>query len=210
MTQSYAAKLTGIEHYWAVIKEIGGTGAEFTIPEIAQQSKAHNDTVGDYVRRLVKGGYLAAAGWREVASSWRPTNISKARTYRLVRSAAAAPSLRRDGTPGLYGLGRQQMWNIIRGGQAAGGIDALTLQMLASTDQVPVSLNTCKDYLKKLEAAGYLFVLEPAANHRLSTYRLHRRMNTGPLAPVLMQAGTIVLDRNLNEVVGQPAVEELL
>jgi len=207
MDKPYNARLVGIEHYWTVIKATAGQ--PFTVSEIAAQTQAHVDSVGDYVRRLVRGGYVAAHGWVEVASEWRPTVPQRARTYRLVKRAAAAPSLRRDGSPGLYGLGRQQMWNILRGSQATPGIDATNLQLLASTDVVPISLAAAKDYLKTLHYAGYLAVLQPAANHRLTVYRLVRRMNTGPLAPLVSRTRGLVIDRNRGEVVSPVTIEDV-
>lgn len=207
-TMGYPGRLVGIEHYWTVIKGFAGRGEVFTIHEVAQQTAAHDDSVGDYVRRLVRGGYVEPAGWRAVASTWRPMIVAKARTYRALQSSGPAPSLRRDGSPGLYGLGRQQMWNILRGSQAAGGIDARQLALLASTSAVPVGIGTAKDFLKLLVAAGYLAVVRPAAHHRPALYRLHRRMNTGPLAPMISRAKAVVIDRNRGEALAPVLIEE--
>lgn len=202
-------RLSGNDHYWQVIRRAGARRREFTLAEVIEQTAAHKDSVGDFLRRLVRAGYVEQVGWREVGHKGRdeaPT--SRARLYRLVRAPAQTPSLRRDGSEALYGRGRQQMWNILRGPQARRGIDANNLQLFASTNVVPVSLGSAKEYLRFLAAAGYLRELARAANHRLTVYQLIPSMNSGPEAPKLLRARG-VYDPNRKAVLGSLVAEEV-
>lgn len=202
------ARLKGHDHFWKVIREVGADGAEFTINDIVRETAAHKDSVGDFIRRLTRTvpPVAAAAGYREVRNgTWKPSSSVRARTYRLLRAPNETPSLRRDGTEGLYGRKRQHLWNILRGPQAREGIDAAELAMLAETAELPIAVTAAKEYLQKLEAAGYLIVLQVAANNRLTRYRL--RPGNGPKAPKLLKA-QLVYDPNRHEIVGPAFCEE--
>ncbi len=204
------AKLTGHDHFWRVIRELGAGGASFTISDVVGQTRAHKDSVGDFVRRLCRATPPIAerAGYREVkAAHWGEGKSTKAVAYRLLQSPRDTPSLRRDGTPGRYGQMRQQIWNILRGPQARAGITAGELAFLAETDR-PVKQSTAAEYLIWLHAAGYLVVEEKAAHGRLTRYRLRPSMNTGPLAPKLLKT-RVVYDPNRLEVMGSTPIEEV-
>ncbi len=204
------ARLKGYDHYWRVIRELGADGAEFTIADVVQQSNAHPDSVGDYIRRLTRTTppILEHVGWRQVRNPrWRPGVWTKARTFRLLQSPRETPSVRRNGEESRYGRIRQHMWNILRGPQGRAGIDARELVMLAETEEFPIALGTAKEYLQKLEAAGYLSVEQVAAQHRLTRYRLRPSMNTGPKAPKLLKT-RVVYDPNRKVIVGTALAEE--
>lgn len=197
------ARLKGHDHFWKVIREVGAGGAEFTITDIAMETSAHRDSVGDFIRRLTraKPAIAKAVGWRTVKNGTWKTGTTRARTFKLLRFPHETPSLRRGGLDGAYGLGQQAMWNILRGPQARGGIDASELVMLAETPVGTIALGTAKAYLRRLEAAGYLVVEQAAAPDRLTRYRLPPRMATGPRAPKLLKA-SLVFDSNRRTVVG--------
>lgn len=204
------ARLKGHDHYWNVIRELGAAGAEFTIAEVVRETAGHKDSVGDFVRRLTRTvpPIAEAVGWRQVRNpNWKPGSFVKARTYRLLLTPHETPSVRRSGEDGSYGRVRQHMWNILRGPQARSGIAANEMVMLAETEEFPISLGTAKEFLRKLEAAGYLVVDQVAANNRLTRYRLRPSMNTGPKAPKLLKT-ELVYDPNRKTVVGAALAEE--
>lgn len=195
-------RLRGHDYIWDVIREKGNLGVEFTVLDIVGQTNAHKATVHDFILRLTRAEEPIAekAGWRG-EGHWRQ------RTYRLLQRPLDTPSLRRDGTAGLYGRGRQQMWNILRS-RAGAAYDAEELVLYASTDTVVIALGTAKEYLQRLAKAGYLTVVQRAANHRLERYRLRPSMNTGPHSPKLLRT-RVVYDPNRRELVGTTIAEEV-
>lgn len=204
------AKVSGHDHFWRVIRELGAGGARFTISDVVGQTRAHKHSVGDFVRRLCRATPPIAerAGYRQVkAPHWGEGKSTRAVTYRLLQAPFETPSLRRDGTPGRYGELRQQMWNILRGPQARAGITSSELVMLAETDR-PIKQGTAAEYLIWLHAAGYLVIEEKAAHGRLTRYRLRPSMNTGPRAPKVLKT-RLVYDPNRLEVVGAAQAEEV-
>lgn len=199
-----AKRLTGHDHFWRVIRKLGARGREFTIAEVAAQTNAHTDSVGDFIRRLTRSTPPIAepAGKRPMRNPhWAVDETVPATTYRLLQSPGETPSLRRDGTPGQYGRRRQNMWNILRGPQARAGVDAKMLTALASTASLPISLGSAKEYLQRLDAAGYLLADADPAKRRLTVYRLRSAMNTGPEAPKLIR-GTVIYDPNRRTLMG--------
>lgn len=194
-------KLRGHDRYWEVIGKVGRDGAEFTLLDVVGQTNGHKYSVLDFIKRLVRGERLAEAGWRGEGHF-------RQRTYRLLKWQGQTPSLRRDGTPGRYGRGRQQMWNVLRSPHAVRGIAADDLSMLAATDDVAVNIASAKEFLLVLEQAGYLRVLQKAAQHRLTKYQLLPSMNTGPLAPKVLKT-KLVYDQNRRTVFGTAVAEEV-
>jgi hypothetical protein len=194
-------RLRGHDHYWDLIRNLGKGGEVFTLVDVVGASNAHKATIGDFVKRLVRAGILETAGARG-EGRWSQ------KAFRLLESPRETPSLRRDGEKGDYGRSRQQMWNVIRGPQARDGIAGDELAMLAATDDVSVALPSAKEFLQRLEKAGYLTVIQKAANNRLTRYRLKPSMNSGPLAPKLLRA-RIIYDPNNRTIVGSIAAEEV-
>lgn len=143
------------------------------------------DTIRDFLRRLVKGGYLRVV--RE-----EPTNGtgSPRRVYRLVKDQPDAPQLRRDGTPAVrVGRANEQMWRTMKMVDRFGYAD---LAMLSSTESCRVTFETAKSYVVALHTAGYLKRIDRGL------YRLRPDMNTGPLAP-MVQRTDWVFDPNLKK-----------
>lgn len=193
-------RLRGHDHYWGVIRDLGKDGGTFTVKDVVGATTAHHATVDDFIRRLQRAGIIMSAGLQG-EGHWAQ------KQFRLVESPRETPSLRRDGKPGDYGRSRQNMWNIIRGPQGRGGIAGDDLAMLSATEEVPVAINSAKEFLQRLAKAGYLSVVQKSAHHRLTRYRLKPSMNTGPLAPKLLRA-RIVYDPNNRTVVGNAIAEE--
>lgn len=208
------ARLTGHDHFWKVIRELGEGGREFTIADVVGETVAHRDSVGDFIRRLCRTEppIAESAGWRQVRNrQWGPGKV-RARTYRLLRAPVETPSLRRDGATGLYGRKRQAMWNILRGPQARSGIDARELAFAAETAELPIAIGTATEYLRKLERAGVL-QLVAAGRHAgrgasaLPRYRLPPG-SFGPKAPKLLKT-ELIYDPNTRQLVGSAPCTEV-
>lgn len=193
-------RLRGHDHYWEVIRRLGKDGAAFTVKDVVGESNAHHATVDDFIKRLVRAEFLRQEGTRGEGRFAQ-------KLFVLVHASRETPSLRRDGTPGQYGRARQQMWNVIRGPHGRSPLSAADLVMLAATEDTPIALGSAKEYLQRLEKAGYLQVVQKAAQHRLTRYRMRPAMNTGPMAPKLLRT-RIVYDPNTRALAGTAVAEE--
>lgn len=192
------AKLTvrvprGQQAYWEIIREL----RTFTISEIDARCFVHRDTIGDYVRRLVKAGFLVVEG-----------NRGDAVVYRLEIDQPNAPRVRRDGTLAAEpGIGQDRMWRSMK------MLKTFTAEELASSASIEdetVTVGTAKEYIKHLQRAGYLAVVIAATpGYRPGTgnparYRLRPDMITGPLAPQIQRTDW-VWDPNRKAVMGPEA-----
>ena len=98
--------LRGYEHVWSVILQLTRSGDSFTRHDVDQACCDPNDTtVTDYLRRLLKAGYLAEIG----TSPGR----HRRKVYRLVKRQDEAPRLRRDGSAAPVPV-NQLLWNTMR------------------------------------------------------------------------------------------------
>lgn len=194
----------GQQGIWEAIRE--RRAQPWSLREIWRDTGVGNvETVRDYVRRLVAGGYVArqAPGSHECG---RPAQ-SQAIAYVLTRDGGAeAPRLRRDGTE-VPPTGQEAMWRTLRmiGGD---GVTADDLVVMASTDVRPVARSAAATYLQHLAHAGYLRVIEegrpghrPGAG-RPARYALRAGMNTGPAAPMIARVTHAVWDPNRSAFVG--------
>lgn len=151
--------------------------------------------IRDYRRCLVAAGILKQVG--------KPASRYVEATYRLVKDEGLeAPRVRKDGTRVTQGMAQEQMWRTLR--MAKGDINGRELAAHASTKSVPVAESAARDYLKHLNAAGYLAATQAHYGTR-TRYRLTR--NTGPRPP-MVQRTDAVFDPNLGEVVWVRPVNE--
>ncbi len=204
-----SVRLRGHDHFWDLIRGFG-IGGEFTLADICGGSAAHKSSVTDFVLRLTRAGIIERAGTRKVSNPhWNTGGAVEANLYRVLKTPRPTPSLTREGKPGRYGQKRRQMWNIIRGPQGRAGFTSLDIVLLAETDEVTISEATVKEYLRRLEFAGYL--KRVAGTHRRAPYRyrLLVSMNTGPLPPKLLKAD-IVYDQNRRAVYGTVVAKEVI
>ncbi|WP_026379390.1 hypothetical protein [Afifella pfennigii] len=200
--RAHSPVLTGIDHYWSVIRDLGRGGATFTATEVFNQSKQRRlEAVSDYLRRLAKAEYL------EIVEPHRPGGRRKTRptVYRLLRRPTETPHPRRDGTPARQGLGQAQMWTAIR---ALDAFTAAELAVAASTEEVSVARATALSYCKALKRAGYLTVVSPAGPGRAEVWRLRPSMKKGrPEAPKILRT-KVVYDPNTGEIWPRPVEAE--
>ena len=116
--------LRGYEHVWSVILQLTRSGDSFTRHDVDQACCDPNDTtVTDYLRRLLKAGYLAEIG----TSPGR----HRRKVYRLVKRRDEAPRLRRDGSAAPVPV-NQLLWNTMRR-LLRDGFNARELAAFAST-----------------------------------------------------------------------------
>lgn len=182
--------------FWSIIRALNVQGP-WTISEVHDETnERHRNSVADYVYRLARGRFAVVVGRKNVRGRLE-------KTYRLLRSPADAPSLRRDGTatprPGI-----ERMWTAMR------TLKQFTTRELAfaAADTAPIPLLTAERYVAHLLSAGYLIVVSPRARSP-AIWRLRPNKNTGPKAPKILRLH-IVFDANRNEIVGGPVTAEEL
>lgn len=170
---------------WASIR----ARVEFSQLEVQDDTLIHWDTVGSYVRALVKSGHvevIAGPGERRDGhcAPWR---------YRLVLDVGRlAPQVARDGSATRPAPGVQAMWTAMRILRTFNR----PLLLQACTEPRP-SDATAKSYIARLAAAGYLRGREPERGIGVrppTVFDLVR--DTGPLAPAITRDRR-VFDRNL-------------
>lgn len=173
----------GQQGFWEIVRALHRQAGEFSAHDVELRSNVHRSTVADFIRRLVKGGYL-----EEVRQEPRPGHPRP--IYRLLRDQPEAPKLRRDGSPAIdQGRGQDQMWRAMK---MVERFTAPDLVLLSSTADYRVTRETAKAYIKHLHLAGYLNRLAKGV------YRLRPDRNTGPLAPQVMRT-PFVFDPNTHE-----------
>lgn len=166
---------------WAKIREL----RSFTIPEVAAGSGVGKKTAADYVKALLKGGYVE----RQEERRPRPT------IYRLINDIGTeAPRLRRDGTPFAMGRSQENLWRTMRFG---GSFTPAALAIEASTEETPVSPVAAAAYCRYLAAAGYLLVGSGSGADR--SYTFIQARNTGPKPPQVQKVRQ-VWDPNVGKV----------
>jgi hypothetical protein len=176
----------GCEGFWAAMLRLDALGP-FTVSAIDAEGNSDRADVAQYVRRLVKAGYV-----REVPN-WVPGGE---KLYRLVKRQRAAPRVRRDGT--LVGPTLQQrVWTAVR--TQRGGFTIADIAFAAG-DAKPLPRAAVALYIRRLLRAGYLARV-------VGGFRLKPGMSTGPRAPTIHQV-TLLWDPNLQRVVGDDHVAE--
>jgi hypothetical protein len=183
----------GQEGWWQAIRALDAK-RPWSVAEIFGETIhcSHKQTVHDYVRRLVKGGFAQVVEERD------STCRTPEKLYRLTKRPAEAPSLRRDGTA-LPQSGTLLMWIAIRNLRQ---FDVHELRGVVGQIR-PLQLSTVKRYVQYLAAAGYLTVFAESRPGLAAIWRLKPRMDTGPLPPKILRAH-VVWDSNRNVVMGGP------
>ncbi len=192
----------GAQGYWDVIRVIGRSGRTFAMRDIKDVFHLINrwvvgdnghcpgqDDISEYISRLVKGGYIT----------------KKNGMMELVKDAGqCVPRLKRDGSPTRAATGQDYMWRAIRMNKV---FSPKELMIAASTDAVKITMQTAKDYIKHLKAAGYLKVVTPhQGGRKAAVYRLYPNRATGPAAPQVMRDKR-VYDPNIKRVMTPQAAK---
>ncbi|WP_034627163.1 hypothetical protein [Desulfocurvibacter africanus] len=171
------SRMRGQDHYWRIISDLDRDKKPITVSSVHALSNGSRAAVVDYVRRLVKGGYLRPAYM-----------LGPAQVYELERGSLQTPRLDKDGQTVRMGSGREKMWLIMRMKKP---FNYRELADAASADGVRVAEGEAKDYVKHLFKAGYLAEVEKFGPHRLARYRLCDDRDTGILPPQIQRTKQI-------------------
>lgn len=198
------------QRVWEAIRRLHLAGEPFSeamiysaIPQ-AERENIEMSMLRDYRRSLVAGGVLT------VAIEHGP------RTPAMLTLAndcgVEAPRLTRYGQPVTQGLAQEQMWRTLRMQQGGADTNGRELAAHASTPDVPVAETAARNYLQRLNAAGYLICTREGHGTNgkggvQARYRLNPARNTGPRPPMICRT-KVVWDPNENKVVWMPPVTE--
>lgn len=185
-------------------------GKTWSRNDLCDKTGINEGTADTYLACLLAGGII------EVDHVDAPTyrGVAKGKVhYKMVRDVGAeAPRLNKKGEPVTQGLAQEQMWRTLR--MLKTDINARELAAHASTEAVPVAHTAASDYLRTLDAAGYLdCTREQRHNPKMRggsqamRYRLKVARNTGPRPPMICRTRA-VFDPNENRIVWQPEVTE--
>lgn len=189
--------LRGQAHYWKVMRDQHAEHGSFTISSIDRASRVARQEIATFIRRLDAAGYIECVGSSE-------THSSPEKHYRIVRNQAECPRLSKGH---VQQTGQRNMWNLLRGPMGREGITARDLAAFASTEELPVGLETAKSYIKTLSVAGYLACLAKGGPGKPAVWRLKPAMNTGPLPPMILRS-KMVYDQNADRIMGDVLAEE--
>jgi hypothetical protein len=161
---------------------------DITVGALCRETGISRHTVGDYVRCLAAGGFLA-----------RSNPGAAVPRYALARDVGKdAPRLREDGSP-LPATANERMWAAMK------ALSRFTYRDIAFTARVPAE--TAKDYLKNLRAAGYLAVLRESGPGIPTDHKLLPSRNTGRQPPQILRIQA-VYDPNEGRIVHPPELVE--
>ena len=167
----------GRDGIWMLIRHY----KSFTKKQITNESQMHESTVSNYLKQLVKMGYLR---------SEKSTKASQAIVFHLIKdSGQHRPDLNVKKPNG-----QQKIWMALK---PLKRFTCKDVSLICSTPND--STNT---YLLKLCAAGYLKVVVSvnAVKGKPNTYVLDAQKDKGPRAPQIKK-NKFVYDPNINEVV---------
>ena len=177
---------------WETVRRLGKFTSADVVCEASHTTKMNDSTVRGYLYKLKNGGYISISG-----CNYKRNFVEH--IYELVNDVGSeAPRINRDGTPSLRAQRTENLWRSIR---MIKEFDERELTMVASTEQLPVSLMHARNYISTLNRAGYLTVIKKhAITGGRARYRLKPNMNTGPKPPRKRSVKQL-FDPNLDQVV---------
>lgn len=179
---------------WAQIRK---NREGFTQAQIAEHGKVSEDAVKDYVKVLLKAGFIAVIDSKVINA------VCKRNTYRLlIDNGVEAPRISKQGVVVTQGSVNEAMWGTIRRLLKGKSFDYRELAAFASTSKQVVAEETAKTYVCMLANAGYFELVEPPVKGRRARpgrYQLIAKMDTGSRAPMIQRTKQ-VYDPNRNEV----------
>lgn len=169
----------------------------FTQDQIAVRGKVSESAVKDYVKALLKAGFIAVIDSEAVGT------MCKRHTYQLIKdNGVEAPRISKQGVIVTQGSVNEAMWGTLRRLLKGRDFDYRELAAFASTSKQVVAEETAKTYVHMLANAGYFECVTPAVlgrRARPGRYRLKANMDTGSRAPMIQRTKQ-VYDPNRNEV----------
>ncbi|WP_423708633.1 hypothetical protein [Undibacterium sp. WLX3042] len=169
----------------------------FTQAQVVERAKVSEDAVKDYVKVLLKAGFIAVIDSEPVGT------MCKRNVYALIKdSGIEAPRLTKKGEVVTQGSVNEAMWGTLRRVLKGQTFNYRELASFASTSTQEVSEETAKSYVFMLAGAKYLECVKPPVLGRRAQpgrYRFRPQMDTGPRAPMIQRTKQ-VYDPNRNEV----------
>jgi Mn-dependent DtxR family transcriptional regulator len=183
--------LRGHEHFWRVICELDRGEHPWMTKDVDGRSNADMASVRDYVKRLLKAGYVRIV---------HPAAGGSA-TYRIAKPSREAPRLRRDGSEVAEPL-QDRLWRAMK------LIKTFSSAELAASIEPAADVVATDSYCKILARAGVLAVAEKGRPRGAkSIYRL-RMTDLGPIAPKVLRA-KLVYDPNGRQILGEAETKEV-
>lgn len=182
------------QRIWAQIRKQRN---RFTQAQIAERGKVSDDAVKNYVKVLLKAGFIAVVDSEEVG------RICTRNIYALIRdNGVEAPRINKNGEVVTQGNVNEAMWGTLRRLLKGRDFNYRELASFASSSSQTVAEETAKTYVYMLTNAGYLELTAPAVigkNARPARYYFKANMDTGPRAPMIQRTKQ-VYDPNKNRV----------
>lgn len=179
---------------WAQIRK---QSDRFTQAQIAERGRVSEDAVKDYVKVLLKAGFIAVIDSEPVGT------MCKRNVYALIKdNGVEAPRITKKGEIVTQGGVNEAMWGTLRRVLKGQSFNYRELASFASTKTQEVSEETAKTYVFMLAGARYLeCVTAPVLGRRAQPgrYRFRPEMDTGPRAPMIQRTKQ-VYDPNKNLV----------
>lgn len=184
----------GQQGIWEAVRHLSQGGARWRRKDVVDRARDHDRTIRAYLTRLERAGIVAIdeadPELRYLASDPGPT----------------APRVRGDGSPAREpGLGQDHMWRVML--MSSSGFNVKELAISSRTDEVDVTVQTARTYVRRLYQAGYLDLISGEPGTFSAVYVLKRSMRTGPRAP-MVQRVKAVWDPNLCRHVGVATANE--
>lgn len=189
--------LRGHDHYWKVIRDLTEQDCKqlFTARDVDGKCRDnYKRDVKLFISLLKEAGYIS-----QVAIPKQGDPVQ----YRILRRPIDTPVLSRSGET-KSGLVQQNLWNTMCY-PLKNGFKVGDLRMMASTEDVPITLFTAKSYVKTLNKAGMFIVKGKGV---ATIYRLKPSAMTGPKAPKILRS-KIVYDANTETIIGDVIAEEV-
>ena len=138
------------EQIWAVIRRL----KTFTGPQI--QGELHGfvplNTIRSYLQGLEMAGYIEFSGTRKNKASGGSVN-----RYKLINDCGIeAPRVRKDGSPVLQGIWREQLWRTMK---ILKTFSFRELAIASSTEEHKVKESDTRRYVQFLHQAGYVSLI---------------------------------------------------
>lgn len=178
------------EALWKAIRK----NKEFTLVEIANSCTLVWGTIAQYVRCLVRAGYLEASPVTDRGDKGQGKGYKIQLRYTLLKDSIEPPRVRADGSEITENKNNQRMWTTMR---KRSFFTVSDVHALSSTRQQPLARKSVTVYMSHLEKAGY--IARSGSNDTIERQIFRLVHDTGPKAPMIQRIKQ-VWDPNLKKV----------
>ena len=151
--------------------------------DIEDNTRQDRIVIREYFKKLLKAGFIAQTG----------ETFKRKKLYVLTKTQDEAPKLQCTGETCRQSLSFDHMWRTIKMNKGS-AFTAKELAILASTDEVKISINLAARYITALKMAGYI----KNCPRKKNAFRFLSSKNTGPKAPTIKITRTL-FDPNTNQ-----------